>query len=43
MNSVSKNAYIGKLDDIVNKHSNTCHSTIKIKPFDVNIKHIYWL
>ena len=34
--SVSKNLYIDKLDDIVNKHSNTYHSTIKMKP--VNIK-----
>ena len=27
--------YIDKLDDIVNKYSNTYHSTIKIKPVDV--------
>ena len=27
--------YIDKLDDIVNKHSNTCHSTIKMKHADV--------
>ena len=31
-NSVSKNDYIVKLDDIVNKYNNTYHSTIKIKP-----------
>ena len=27
--SVSKNVYIDKLDDIVNKYNNTYHSTIK--------------
>ena len=27
--------YIDKLDDIVNKYNNTYHSTIKIKPADV--------
>ena len=37
MTSVSKNVYIDKLDDIVNKYSNTCHSTIKMKPVDVKI------
>ena len=36
MTSASKNVYIYKLDDIVNKCSNTCHSTIKMKPDDVN-------
>ena len=36
MNSVSKNVYIHKLDDIVNKYSNTYNSTIKIKTVDVN-------
>ena len=35
LNSISKNVYIDKLDDIVNKYNNTCHSTIKIKPVDV--------
>ena len=35
MTSVSKNVYIDKLDDIVNKVNNTYHSTIKIKPVDV--------
>ena len=35
MNSISKNVYIDKLDDIVNKYNNTCHSTIKMKPVDV--------
>ena len=28
--------YINKLDDIVNKYNNTYHSTIKMKPVDVN-------
>ena len=35
MNSISKNVYIDKLDDIVNKYNNTCHSTINMKPVDV--------
>ena len=29
MTSVSKNAYINKLDDIVNKYNNTYHNRIK--------------
>ena len=33
--SVSKNVYIDKLDDIVDKYNNTYHSTIKMKPVDV--------
>ena len=33
--SVSKNAYIDELDDIVNKYNNTHHSTIKMKSVDV--------
>ena len=36
MNSVLKNVCIDKLDDIVNKYNNTYHSTIKMKPADVN-------
>ena len=36
MTSVSKNAYIDKLDDIVNEYNNTYHWTIKMKP--VNVK-----
>ena len=32
MTSISKNAYIGKLDDIVNKYYNTYQSKIKMKP-----------
>ena len=35
MTSLSKNMYINKLDDTVNKYYNTCHSTIKMKPVDV--------
>ena len=35
MTSISKNVYIDKFDDIVNKYNNTCHRTIKTKPFDV--------
>ena len=32
--SISKNVYIDKLDDIVNKYNNIYHSTIKIKHVD---------
>ena len=35
MTSVSKNVYIDKLDDILNKYINTYHSKIKMKPADV--------
>ena len=35
MTSISKNVYINKLDDIVNKYKNTYHRTIKMKPIDV--------
>ena len=35
MTSISKNVYIDKLDDIVNKYNNTHHTTIKMKPIDV--------
>ena len=35
MISVSKNVYIDKLDNVVNKCNKKYHSTIKIKPFDV--------
>ena len=34
MTSISKNVYIGKLDDIVNKYHNTYHRTIKMKLFN---------
>ena len=36
MPSTSRNVYIEKLDDIVNKYNNTYRSTIEIKPGDVN-------
>ena len=35
MTSVSKNVYIGKLDDIVGEFGSTYHRTIKMKPVDV--------
>ena len=35
MTSVSKNMYIDKLDNIVDKYNNTYHRTIKMKPVDV--------
>ena len=37
MTSISKNVYIDKLDDIVNKYNNTYHSIIKMKPVDVKL------
>ena len=36
MTSISKNVYINKLDDLVDKYNNIYHRTIKMKP--VNIK-----
>ena len=35
MTSTSKNLYINKLDDIINKYNNTYHRTIKMKDIDV--------
>ena len=35
MTSISKNIYIDQLDDIVNKHNNTYHSTTKMKLIDI--------
>ena len=35
MGLISKNVFIDKLDNIVNKYSNTYHSTIKMKPANV--------
>ena len=35
MTSISKNVYIDKLDDIVDKYNNTYHTSIKMKPIDV--------
>ena len=31
MTSISKNVYLDKLDDVVNKDNSTYHSTIKMK------------
>ena len=36
MNSLSKKVFFNKLDDTVNKYNKTYHSTIKMKPVDVN-------
>ena len=35
MTSISKNVYIDKLNNIVNKYNEKYHSTIKMKPVDV--------
>ena len=35
MTSISKNVYIDKLDDIVDKYNNTYHTTIKMKSINV--------
>ena len=35
MDSISRNVYIDKLDDIVHKYNNTYHTTVKIKTIDV--------
>ena len=35
MTFISKNVYIGKLNDAVNKYDKKYHSTIKMKPVDV--------
>ena len=35
MTSISKNVYINKLDNIINKFKNTYHRIIKMKPVDV--------
>ena len=35
MTLVSKNVYIDKLDDIINKYNNTYHSTIKVMPVHI--------
>ena len=37
MTSISKNVYIDKLDDIVNKYNNKYHRTIKIKLVDAKM------
>ena len=35
MTSMSKNVYLDRLDDIVNKHNNAYHRTFKMKAVDV--------
>ena len=35
LTSISKNVYIDELDDIVDQCNNTYHTTIKMKPTDV--------
>ena len=35
MSSISKNGYIDKLDNTGNKYNNEYHSTIKMKPIDI--------
>ena len=35
MTAISKNVYFDVLDDIVNKHNNTVHRTIKMKHIEV--------
>ena len=35
MTGISKNVYIDKLDNIVNKYNNVNHNTIKMKPVDL--------
>ena len=35
MRAFSKNVYFDVLDDILNKHNNAVHRTIKMKPVDV--------
>ena len=34
---VSKNMYINKLDEIIDKYNKTYHRTIKMKPADVTV------
>ena len=41
MTTIAKNIYIDVIDDIVKKHNNTVHSSIKMKPKDVtDIKYV---
>ena len=37
MTLISKNVYIDKLDDVVNKCKNTYHRAIKMKPMDIKL------
>ena len=38
MTSISKTVCVDKLEDIVNKHNNIYHSTIKMKPVHVKLR-----
>ena len=38
--SISKNKYLDKSDDIVNKYNNTYHRTIKMKTIDVKSEYM---
>ena len=38
--SISKNMYIDKLHNIINKYNNTYHNTTKMKPLDVKSTYI---
>ena len=38
MTSILKKVHVDKVDDLVNKYSNTYHRTIKMKPADVKSK-----
>ena len=42
MTSISKNMYLNKLDDIVNKYINRYQSAIKMRPVGVKST-TYWL
>ena len=35
MTAISRNLYIDKIDDIINKYNNTYYTSIKMKPIDV--------
>ena len=35
MTAFSKNIYFDAIDDIVHKHNNAVHKTIKMKPIDI--------
>ena len=40
MTLISKNTYIDKLGDIVNRYNSTYHNTIKMKPVILRQSHI---
>ena len=43
MTKISKNLYIYKLVDIIDKYNNLYHITIKIKPIDFKVAYIFHL